>query len=724
MLIIKNNQTVQEILAELKELSRVKTELRIIIESLPASLDSEIGLDHFLYMLTNYPRQIAWVTDDNYIFSRLELRGFTVQRFNTFSNKTSQTLAEIDRLSGYDQNQNNSKEIDPSSHQSINLENTFTNLGLKKRNLSVNPVFLTRQTAKKSEEHGYGYLQYQNQQKTTVLDLNEPILNPTLKTEKLGSAKTLDFTPQKSNQIKLPVFQTLELQTKPDLSLASPINTAEQDNTQLQLLKPEKVENRFDLVLKSTNSTNDIVKNRPDLDRVRSSIIASQEVLASINQVAKPKNLENFKNSQIAIQKDSFNDLITDQFELISSLQDQTSSTVRDNNQFDPSQSFSKNPIKINLGFWNPLRYVYLFSFALVVILSIVSIALGFPTIAYTIEFAPEKKENQTLFTFEKNFLTQQNYKFDLGSSADTTGTIATDSSRARGKIRLLNKTANNIDLNLSKFYLLSGDNRYNPVYDSTQVQNISIPSKNHLSGPIVEIMVESGSSSNSQNFELNEGTDIRPVNLQGVPLGPNFTAVVSEAITSNKSQSNRTVTDSDLRTLRASIESNLLNEKENKITQIDTAKFVANINWSTNIESVFNADHKLGDGADRVSMTARVSSDLYYLDKKLLVDKILAREPSAERVTKIEISNGETAWNKDDQKLSLDVKYIYSLKNDISKDKLKEIAQNSGLDTTQASSKIKETFPRISEVKAAVTGVPVPFSPRIEVEMVQGGGE
>ncbi len=768
MLIIKNNQTVQEILSELKELSRVKTELKIIIESLPESLDSEIGLDHFLYMLTNYPRPIAWVTDNEYIFGRLELRGFKVKKFNAFSNKTSQTLAEIDWWAG--QESVDEKNTNSSHFQSINLENTFTNHGTHKRHLNTNPIFEQSHKPEKSDSNRHNYLEdpksvnlshENNFQKAdqnfsitqSNYDKNElsssklqeiPNNNglthsPSLlvphsaagrlnlnDTSKAVPAKTLDFIPQKSLPIK-PATEFLDGSVDSSAKVAQTPPELKFRNGELELIQVPEIEISEALqnsILGKVGKTGNTA-GRPDLERVRSKIIASQEVLASINQAAaQPKTLENFKSSQIATQSDSFSDLISDQFELISDLSKPKLASRQNSTQVKKPQSTTKKPIKINFGFWNPLRYIYLFSFGLVVVLSVVGITLGLPTIAYTIQISPEKKENQALFSFEKNFLTQQNYKFDLASTADTTGTISTDSSRARGKIRLLNKTGNNIDLNLSKFYLLDGDNRYNPVYDSTQVQTISIPSKNYLSGPIVELMVESGSSSNNQNFDLAEGKEMRPVNLQGVPLGPNFTGVVSEAITSNKSQSSRTVTDGDLRTLRASIESNLLNEKGSKLSQIDTAKYISNINWSTNIESEFNADHKLGDGADQVSMTARVSSDMYFLDKKLLVDKIIAREPKADQVTKIEISNGETAWNKDDQTLSLDVKYIYSLKNEISKDKLKEIAQNSGLDTTDATNKIKETYPRISEVKAAVSGVPVPLSPRIEVEMVQGNAE
>jgi hypothetical protein len=688
MLIIKNNQTVQEILLELKDLSRTKNELRIIVESLPESLDTEIGLDHFLYMLINYPRPIQWVCADGRIFERFQLRGINVEKFNTFSNKTSRALAEIDRLAG-----NHSTE---SSSQVISLENTFLNPDSFKRNLNINPIFQKTDTAK-------------NDQSNLIVSGEHHIQNLDLPKQTLlvskNNSKTLDFASAKTEPIILPVAQTPQnIEIEEEVPIQQEIVKIDPS---LELIEIPDNEEVFDLEAEK-KSYYQPPSSRQDLDRVRSKIIASKAVLSSINE-------PNLKIEKPYEPKENIGNLISDQFDHILSLDEPENQPKKANQTKKPTET-----IKVRMSFWNPIRFVYLFSFVLVVILGGVGLILGLPTVAYTIQVTPEKKENQALFTFEKNFLTQQNYKFDLNAVTDSTGTVSTATSRAKGKVRLLNKTGNNMELTLSKFYLAKDNARYNPVYDSTQVQSISVPSKNNLSGPIVEIEVENGNSDNSGNFDVTEGEELRPVNLQGVPLGPNFTSVVSEAITSNKSQTNKTVAEGDLRTLRSTIESNLLNEKQNKLSEIDNKKYIANINWSTNIESEFNADHKLGDPADKVSMSAKVSSDLYFLDKKLLVDQILGREPTADQVTKIEISNGETAWNKDTQKLSLEVKYIYTLKNDVSKDKLKEIAQNSGMDTTTASSKIKEAYPRISDVKTSVSGIPVPFSPRIEVEVVQ----
>ena len=685
MLIIKNNQTVQEILSELKDLSRSKNELKIIVESLPDSLNTEIGLDHFLYMLTNYPRSIAWVSDDDKIFERFKLRGIDIQRFNSFSNKTNRALAEIDRLS--------TNQIGENTSQIISLENTFLNPDSYKRNLSINPIFQHDKSKKSFPE----------------IEPEKPYL---IDQANKKFSRSLDFAVVKTEPIVLPVAQNLKKlvlanENVGNLHRSDHLDQNDYSEKNIELIELPDNEQVFDLEPSKHSYTKPVL--RQDLERVRSKIIASKAVLSSINEPIKKPALTQDSSPHLG-------NLISQQFDHILKLEEPEES--QRGNQSKNGQILDS--IKVNLGFWNPLRYVYLLSFGLVAILATIGIALGLPTVAYTIQVTPEKKENQALFAFEKNFLTQQSYKFDLNSISDTSGTISTATSRAKGKIRLLNKTGKNMELSLSKFYLAKGDNRYNPVFDSTQVQTISIPSKNNLSGPVVEIEVENGNGDNSSNFDVPEGEELKPVNLQGVPLGPNFTAVVSEAITSNKAQTNKTVAESDLRTLRSTIESNLLNEKQNKLSEIDNKKYISNINWTTNIESEFNADHKLGDPADKVSMTAKVSADMYFLDKKTLVDQILSRESAAEQITKIEISNGETAWDKNAQKLSLEVKYIYTLKNDVSKDKLKEIAQNSGLDTTTASSKIKEAFPRISDVKSSVSGIPVPFSPRIEVEVVQ----
>jgi len=677
MLVIKYNQSVHEILQELKDLSRFKGEMKILVESLPDNLDSEIGLDHFVYMLSNYPRPIIWVTDNDHIFERLQQRALNVQRFNSFSSKTDKILEEIDRLSNFENQNSYQINVDQPSLPSFNLESTFLNPESSRRLLNINPVFDKEPKVEESSKYQAPAL-IESSSQANEYSYSKPL-------DLLTSKK-----PVQNLQITLPVFESSPSSANPSFSKNNNIISSTQELEEFDLLDADEERS--------------ISSKSAEISKMRSKIIASQEVLQSINQ-------------PVTAPKENLTNLIINQLDHISSLENEEPKP-----KATQSQNDSPTLAEIKLGFWSPLRYLYFLSFGLVAILSAVGIALGFPTVAYTIQVSPEKKESDALFSFEKNQINTQNFKFNLSAKSDTTGTISTTSTRAKGKVRLLNKTGANLELTFAKFYLSKGDNRYNPVYDSTQVQTINIPSKNNLSGPIVEIEIESGNVQSGGNYNLKEGDELTPVNLQGVPFGPNFTAVVSQEVTSNSSQSNRTVTDGDLRTLRSTIESNLLKDKQSKASEIDGKKYVSNINWSTNIESVFNADHKVGDSADSVSMTAAVSSDIYYLDKKNLVDQILARESKADQVTKIEISNGETAWNKDTQKLSLEVKYIYTLKSDISKDKLKEIAQNSGLNTDDAVSKIKQTYPRISDVKSSVSGMPVPINPHIEVDVVQGG--
>jgi hypothetical protein len=669
MLVIKFNQTVHEILQELKDLSRFKGELKILVESLPENLESEIGLDHFVYMLSNYPRPIVWVSDNEHIFERLAQRALNVQRFNSYSSKTDKILEEIDRLSNFENQNSYQIQVEPPNLPSFNLESTFLNPNTSRRILNINPVF----------ENNSKAIEPVNQ-------LPAPIIETTNQIEH-SYTKSIDFSNVKKSSPNL------------EIKISSPESSVPNSNNHEDLSIAES--EYFDL---DDDSDNNTPNKSPDIGKMRSKILASKEVLQSIN------------HPNVA-HKESVTTLIENQFDHIAGLENEKTSYQKSTVQNDaPSLS------EIKSGFWNPLRYLYFLSFGLVAILSAVAIALGFPTVAYTIQVTPERQEKDALFIFEKNQINTQNFKFNLSAKSDTTGTISTTSTRARGKVRLLNKTSANIELTFSKFYISKGDNRYNPVYDSTQVQTINIPSKNNLSGPIVEIDIESGNVENGGNYDLKEGEELTPVNLQGVPFGPNFTAVVSQEVSSNTPQSNRTVTDGDLRTLRSTIESNLLKDKQSKIAEIDSKRYVSNVNWSTNIESVFNADRKVGDSADSVSLSATVSSDIYYLDKKNLVDQILSRESNADQVTKIEISNGETAWDKDAQKLTLEVKYIYTLKSDISEDKLKEIAQNSGLNTDDAVNKIKQTYPRVSDIKSSVSGVPVPINPHIEVDVVQGG--
>jgi len=679
MLIIKNDQTIQEILQELKTLSVFKDELKILIETLPEALESEIGLDHFIYMLGNYPRQIVWISDNKEVISRLMTRNIHVQKFNSFSSKTDKILEEINRLSENSNQINHENNSQNHIAPIFNLENTF-----------LNPIFGRRETLLNTFEEN------------TVNDLTQIPVTPKLNLEQIklvSNTETIIGEPKTQEQ--LPIVANSASSTK-KLDLVSLKSISKIEN-----LKNEETNSKKESADVNSSSPNPQTLNKSyqknNFEKFRSKIIASKEVLESINNpIAKPESIA---------------DLITNQLDHIDDLSQnspKTWSKVTTNNK-------KPNIFEKSFGLLNPLKYVYILSFSLIGILGFVSITLGFPTVAYTVQINQEKKENQSSFSFDKNILNQQNFKFNLNAKTDTTGTVSTANFRAKGKVRILNKSASNMELVLSKFYLLKDDKRYNPVFDSTQVQTINIPSKNHISGPIVEISVESGNISNGgSNFDLKEDETLIPVNLQGVPLGPNLIAVVSEAISSNSPQTNRTVTDGDLRTLRSTLESNLLSEKQNKIAEIDSKKYISNVNWSTNIESEFNADHKENDPAPDLTMTAKVSSDMYYLDKKLLVDQILARESGADQVTKIEISNAESAWNKDSQKLTLEVKYILALKSDISKDKVKELAKESGLDTNKATSKIKETYPNISNIKASVSGVPVPISPRIEIEVIQ----
>jgi hypothetical protein len=680
---VLNNQNLDEFFQELGDVSLTTGELGILIENLPVEIDSDISLSHLVFSLQNYPRKIVWFTNNQHVFEFFYKNRILIYKFNPNLNANNSRPDPIQT------------ELDRQDISSNSSPHIYSNLVVSE------PVYKTEQEPK-----------FENIAETEELDeiFNQDNLDQ-------STSKNLEITDTKQVHEDLANNQITHLEKEFSYSINYNLNSSVFHSDTLQppairLELPLAEKNDLDFDIEDHEEDYSIKEDLPvqHLNKLRSSMLTSKQALESINNLElEPKILqESGLYDGTPSDRPAF-DLVSEQIKHLENLQNKNS-----------IKSAIKNTRSIKL---KSLNKVYLFSFALVSSLAAVVIILGFPTVAYTVEIQPRKEESTKTFLFEKAALRKQNSQFSLKSSTKATGTIDRPSSRAKGKVRLLNKTNNEITLETGQFYVEKDGQRYNLVTDTTRPTIIIIPPKNHLSGPIVEITVESAST---ESQTQTEGTEMIPRNLRGVPIGPNFKATVSETIQSQKNSGNKTVTESDLRTLRSSIESDLTEQKANKISDLESTKeYIAHSTWSNNLQSEFNFSQKIGDQADEVNVEAKISTDIYYISAKDLSDQILASEPNADKVVRTEISNSNTAWNNENQRLNLNVKYIFTLKSDLNTTKLRQIAQENGLNTNKTSTAMKQSSDTISDVKPQISGIAIPgVSPRVELEVVQSSQE
>ncbi|GAB4149447.1 MAG: hypothetical protein OHK0017_13500 [Patescibacteria group bacterium] len=696
MLIIKN-QSLNEIFQELSELSLERKELGILVENLPPEIDGDVSLSHLIYTLRNYPRKIVWFTDNQQVFELFYRNKIPIYKFHSKVNKVDAITLELNRQA---------HEIGGSSTTLIDLDNTVNNvnaiesLTTQSTEKEVRPVIsenvYEKPLIEDYREHLSQNPSFDTQADTTDsinISESEPVLNikSSVEPQEPLVASSINDLPvfsfKKDATPIQPLNQNKILLSKPE----SNEFTLDDDTPRVQMVQ-------IDEEVQSNSESRDLSQEL-DFKRLRNKILASKEVLESINRAT------NYNNPNRYFQ------LVDNQIEHIEKLQQQQS-------QNSTSDEKRNDTFRSN----NSFRWFNAFAYSFLVLVISAGIAIGFPTVAYTIEVQPERKEGQGTFNFERAGLRKQNFKFTLNAKGDATGTVTLESTRAKGEVRLLNKSGNEINLDSDSFYFEVGGKRYNPVFDSTQIRNVSIPAKNHISGPVVSLKIESSLAGTGTEFDLAEGTELIPRNLKGVPIGPNFTAVVSQEVKGNVQTGSKTVTDSDIRAVRSQIETSLSQEKELKVKEIESTKeYVSNASWSVNVESEFNTDHKVGDVADNVSITAKISADIYYISLKDLSDQILNSETKADQVVKTIINNSDKAWSPEAQKLSLETKYVVKLKTEISPQKIREIAEDNGLNTNQTTSEIKKTYEDVAIVKPQVTGIPVPgITPRIQIEVIQ----
>lgn len=76
---VSTSTTKRELLNYLQSVAEINEDLPLKLSSLPNFLNTQVAFTIFLYQISNYPREIKWLTSESYIFELLGVEGVEIQ---------------------------------------------------------------------------------------------------------------------------------------------------------------------------------------------------------------------------------------------------------------------------------------------------------------------------------------------------------------------------------------------------------------------------------------------------------------------------------------------------------------------------------------------------------------------------------------------------------------------------------------------------------------------
>ncbi len=336
-----------------------------------------------------------------------------------------------------------------------------------------------------------------------------------------------------------------------------------------------------------------------------------------------------------------------------------------------------------------------------------------FPSSVYTLSITPPIVEDEISLSIPTSAFSKQTVTINEGSTKPTSGTENQETTRARGKVNLVNEGREPVILDGSDYYFDYNDARYVTLSNQTLPDSIVIPPGN--TEPVsIDVQAANGGS----EYNISAGERIEIYNLLGQSFCNDCYAVANVNIEAVESGQSKTVSLADQDVLRNTVDSLIAQKRVDTYIELASDTAVSDPSWYQNIDSTFVFNHGVGELADELNLKVDVNTNLFYLSKNELY-KVLEQENSAaSQIIDIDLQSTQGDFSSEGD-IDITLLYRYKLKTDIDRESITDTLKEQDLDI--AKEVIQSEFPSVKRIAKQETGVSIPgVSPRVNVNIVE----
>jgi|GEM_PF-1607448 len=698
-------------------------EVLIFVDSLPPFMSTRIALSIFSYQINNYPKKLIWHTTDEEISKLLSDVGFVVQN-----------LTQVDSPNVKSSN------VVSTDSQSANSELVMeAQAGVTTSISETTNQFVSNQTSNSPKNHRPIKELTQASVATKIGELNTS--TPTAKAnwdnaassdkQSIKSVKTATQTGSSLVLVDSRARSLLEFKQKVRVSSSYTTN-----NTNQTLGNSKPVNLEFGGGLKSTSQSKLVAQS------ISADNLSSDSKLEFSKQYVKDFNAwQSWLNDQKTTPKLNLDNLTKQtQYQFNKLLQedklysnhdqdlDQWLAKIRHTKQaIDSSKLTNSTNSKVNVQIvsFQPrarstkiVKRLYLFTSAVLSLLLFVLLLITLPTNVYTIKIDNPLIESSATISLPVSKFNKKTVSVTVSSTIESTGTREVETTNATGKVILVNASGNNISLTNGGFYLIKDGKKYKHEFDPNLPGIITIPARNDLNGPRIEVTVRAVNPGAGAN--LPENTRFSIVNLKEQTLGNALFAISVTPIQNKELSGDRVVTQSDLDLLASLNQGKLAQEVGKELAKLRSENLFTDPDWYTMQITNSQADAKVGQVQPKVTLTTEAVVTLYFLSKDYLTQLVRDTNSEISQISDIVIKKYSGELSSLDNQISLDVFFSYNKKTQLDKNLIGQTLATQK-DTSKAEELLKKQFPNIKKIEKREVGINIPIiAPKIELEIVE----
>lgn len=336
-----------------------------------------------------------------------------------------------------------------------------------------------------------------------------------------------------------------------------------------------------------------------------------------------------------------------------------------------------------------------------------------FPSSVYTLSVSPPIMEDQISLSIPVSAFSKQSVTINEESTKPTSGTENQETTRARGRISLLNEGSDPVVLAGSDYYFDYNSARYVMLSNQTLPESIVIPPQN--TEPIV---VDIQAANAGVEYNIGQGERMEIYNLLGQQFCNACYAIAETSIEAVESDQTKTVSLADQDVLRNTVDSLVAQKRVETYIDLASQTAISDPAWYKNVDSTFVFNHGVGELASELTLQVDVNTNLFYLSKNELYSVLEQENESAAEIVDVELleTSGDFGGDGD---IDITLIYRYKLKTDLDKDKITKTLKQQEIN--EAREIIQTEFPSVKRIAQEETGVSIPgVRPRVNVNIVE----
>lgn len=343
---------------------------------------------------------------------------------------------------------------------------------------------------------------------------------------------------------------------------------------------------------------------------------------------------------------------------------------------------------------------------------------LIFPTTVYTVELNKILVEDSAELSFKTSDFNTKSVSLSTKSTMEATGTKEVETANAIGSAVLFNTSGNDLNLTNGGFYLVSGGKKYKHEFDANQGKVITIPARNDLNGPTVEIIiraVEPGAGSN-----LSENTRFSIINLKEQNVGNALFGLSVTPIQNKELSGDKVATQSDFDLLKTTNEGKIAQNIGKEISNLQEEGVFTNADWYKQNSQELQYDSKIGEVKEKISLTTDSIFTIYTLPKELIEKNLKIKNSKIENLVEIVIKKQNGNFEEDKNIITLNLFYSYHEASQLDKIAISQTLKDKN-NFNEVEQQLKSQYPEIKKIDKKDIGISLPMiNPKIDINIVE----